>query len=158
MCRRMVSLLLVSAVTLACENTEDSGSSGHIPAPPLNVTATWTGTWLDDIDPSRTGTITLVLVQSGTAVTGDTTMAGDPDACFGTGDPDSFEGTVGPTSLTTTKLLFIDDPPGLPNLQDTQVTAQLDALNKVMTGTYEVTKHPVLGCRGDTGTIQATRP
>ena len=159
----VVSLLTV-ALAVACTVANETGSSGSLSEPFLDVTATWEGTWESTgLLTGESGTIVIVFVQdldsrtsNGVSkVTATTELTGS--SCFRTGDDGSsrvdFVQLTG--NLIDIPQMFI--PPSTLTFAQ-QLAVVLDILGDELVGTYRVASHlSGSGCLGDVGTITATR-
>lgn len=165
MSHRLFSLVLLVALSAACSDEIQSGSSGTVPEPFLDVSGTWTGTWASDGPPGESGTIVIVLDQfnqpGATSVTAlSTTLTGSScfttGACLLTNTPQCFL-TVGDVTLTGSLIRRRVGPPPSPAL-NFNLTAELDVLGLQMNGTYRIAQHSNAACVGQVGTIAASRP
>ncbi|MCH7869288.1 MAG: hypothetical protein IH881_16465 [Myxococcales bacterium] len=154
-------------MAVACTVANETGSSGSLSEPFLDVTATWEGTWESTGKlTGESGTIVIVFVQDldsrtsegvskVTATTEMTTTTVVTSDCFDTGDGLSVVDFV---QLTGDLILipggFVDGKFIFPQ----QLSVVLDILGNDMVGTYRVASH-IFGsaCLGDVGTITATR-
>ena len=172
MSRKLFLLLLGVALATACSETNKTGSSGVIDTPPLDLTGTWTGTWISD-DPATYGggTVTIEFEQI-EGVVSDTTgeqlakvlfaeltqESGGPTCWVGIGCPAPAMGDPACTSLEvffveafgTLILDIVPDP-------NSELNVDLDILGNELNGTYVTPRHESSECRLDTGTITATR-
>ena len=176
MSRKLFLLLLGVALATACSETNKTGSSGVIDTPPLDLTGTWTGTWTSD-EPATYGNGTVmiefeqiegvvsdttgeqvakVLSAELTPLTGQTCWVGI--AC-----PPPAMGDPADSKCTSLEVFFVEafgtlilDVLTAPN-PNSRLNVDLDILGNELNGTYVTAGHELPECRGDTGTITATR-
>ena len=161
---QIVLSLLTVALAVACTVANESGSSGTLSEPFLDVTATWTGTWASSLPAGESGTIEIVFVQDLESTTSEgvskveavTTIMGS--SCFTTGDGLSSVGFVQLTGDLIVIPLMVDLGPPIVLIPKQQFAVVLDILADDMVGTYSVPSHIIgIGCIDDFGTITATR-
>jgi hypothetical protein len=145
-------LALIFLLGLGCTDGLDSGSSGLIPAPLVDVNGKWTGIFSSD-DATHSGTVEAILVHDleeneVTGISTFTTIVGPPD-CWDSGAVAmQFEG------ITLSGEILRFSSPGITHV----VEATLDALANEMSGTYLVRQVPTVSpCFREEGIMELTR-
>ncbi|HXY54726.1 MAG TPA: hypothetical protein VEM40_08660 [Nitrospirota bacterium] len=124
----MIITLVFTSFLSGCGGSEEGGTVPDTPAP----TQIWNGTWVSN-KVIANGTMSLTVIESGTAFTGSVTMNGSP--CFSTSSITGW--TVSGTTVSWSA-------PGIGNFIGT-------ISGGLISGTYSVTSAGA--CFGDTGTF-----
>ena len=135
---RVAPLALVLLLAVGCGDSASGPPGESTPGPTVDVTGTWSGTWLSSH--GMGGAMSCALTQTGGHVSGTITIGGSP--CFSAGN---ISGTVSANNLDTGALFG----------GNIEVDFAGTVVGNDMSGSYTTVQAGA--CTGDTGTWQASR-
>jgi hypothetical protein len=154
----MFMVVVACLAVLGCEEQFDSGSNGVIGTPPINVTGTWRGTWVQHRGRKLSGGVEFVLTQVGNEVTGTSTFTTTPTVpprapCFDTG---LFEAFLVRITLSDGLLRLPPVPPD--TVSSSRMIGSLDVVGNRMVGSYRLVKQPCNNGQGNIEVFRVTEP